>query len=268
MRSLLAGIAVAGLLTLGSTAPAAAQKTADQARLSLGVAAGIAAGTDLWTVNNQPITDTVGLTDYLRISRRLRSSLSVVFHGTYFPGDHWGFTGEAQLLGLGTEDQCTDTSPSGSGRAQVVCNNLQGDNSPASAVALSVGVMYRIASHQVLSPYARLHLGGVISQHSTVRVDGIDDSNPTDPVTIPIFTDPTRRQIMPVVGVGVGFTAAVGPGYQLRWELRDQMVGLDKVTAATAAPGIEPPHKMVLKHIVTVTFGFDVVLERKRGRRY
>ncbi len=268
MRSLLNGIAAAGLLALGAASSLAAQKTADQARLSLGVAAGIAAGTDLWTVSGQPIADTVGLVDYLRLSRRIRSSLSVVFHGTYFPGDHWGITGEAQLLGLGTEDQCTDTAPSGSRRAQIVCNNLQGNTSAASAVALSVGAIYRVASHRVISPYARAHLGAVITQHSTIRVDGIDDTDPNDPVTVPIFTDPTRRQIMPVLGLGVGFTAAVGPGYQLRWELRDQITGVDKVTGSTPMPGLEPPHKMVIKNLITVTFGFDVVLERKRGHRY
>lgn len=268
MRSLLNGIAAAGLLTLGAAVPALAQKTADQARLSLGVGAGVSGGTDLWSVRGQPVSDTVGLSDGLDLQRRIRSSLVVVFHGTYFPGNHWGVTGEAMLLGLGIEDQCTDAMPSGSIRGQVVCRNIQGNQEPASAVALSVGVLYRVASHRVLSPYARAHLGAVISQHSTIRLDGTDDTDPADPVIVPIYSDPTRRQIMPVLGLGVGFTAAVGPGYQLRWEVRDQITGLDKVTGITGVNGAEPPHKLVFKNIFTVTFGFDVVLERKRGHRY
>ncbi|MDF3053848.1 MAG: hypothetical protein K0S19_1953, partial [Geminicoccaceae bacterium] len=29
-----------------------------------------------------------------------------------------------------------------------------------------------------------------------------------------------------------------------------------------------PPHKLVFKHLFSMTFGFDIILERRRGRRY
>lgn len=250
--------------------PAAAQRTADQSRLSLGLAAGATAGTSLWTVAGQPIFDGATLTDTMLITRRLRGSLAVVFHGTYFPGENWGITGEAMLLGLGTEDDCQLTFASGSSRNSQVCSSIRSNSNPASAVALSAGVMYRLWSRRVISPYARVHGGLVISQHSSVQTDGFFRApGEIDDTRVTVFDDPSRARVVPVIGLGGGFTAALGHGYQLRWEIRDNITGVQKVTGPTSgSPNLEPPHKASYRHIMSVTFGFDVVLERRRGRRY
>jgi len=252
-------------------APLAAQATADQARLSLGIAAGVAAGTNLWTINGQEIFDGAFLVDTLRLTRRIRGrALSVVFHGTYFPGEHWGFTGEAMLLGLGLEDDCEITGASGSPRNTQICNSIQQHTSASSAVALSLGAMYRIWSRKVISPYLRTHVGFAISQNSTIQVDAeAITSDPNEPTLITVYNDPGSRQLSPVVGFGIGFTAAVGHGYQLRWEARDNMVYIPRVTGTTSgAPNLEPPHDRAFRHVFSVTVGFDIVLERRRGRRY
>ncbi|MEO8199934.1 MAG: hypothetical protein ABI679_05365 [Gemmatimonadota bacterium] len=261
---------LAALAAGSAAAPLLAQRTADQARLSLGLAAGATAGTSLWSISGQPIFDGASLNDTMLISRRLRGSLAVVFHGTYFPGENWGVTGEAMLLGLGTEDDCRLTFASGSSRNSQVCNSIRGHSSPASAVSLSAGVLYRVWSRHVFSPYARVNGGLVVSQHSSIQTDGFFQSpSEVEPTRATVFDDPTRARVVPVVGVGMGFTAAVGHGYQLRWELRDNITGVEKVTGPTSgAPNLEPPHKLSYRHIVSVTFGFDVVLERRRGRRY
>jgi hypothetical protein len=129
--------------------------------------------------------------------------------------------------------------------------------------------MYRVMSRRIISPYARVNAGLVISQHSTVQMDGFFSDSASDEVRFTVYDDPDRAQATPVLGVGVGFTAALGRGYQLRWELRDNIVGLDRVTAPTfGTPNLEPSHKRGFKHVWSVTFGFDVVLERRRGRRY
>ena len=68
--------------------------------------------------------------------------------------------------------------------------------------------------------------------------------------------------------LGVGTTIAAGKGYQLRWEVRDNIVGIQRVTSATSGPGQVPPHETAYKHIFSLNVGFDVILERQRGRRY
>jgi hypothetical protein len=260
-------MALAAIAMVAGT-PAVAQRTADQARLSLGLSAGVSTGTTLWSITGQPIFTSSVAVDTVGLSRRTRGALAVVFHGTYFPSEHWGFTGEAMLIGLGLEDECQLTFSSGSSRGAEICNSINGDDSPGSAVALSVGTLYRIMSRNVISPYARASAGLVVSQHSTVQLDGFFNSS-GELTRFTVFDDPTRRQVTPVLGLGVGFTAALGRGYQLRWEIRDNIVGIDKVSGTTfGTPNLEPPHKTAFKHVLSVTFGFDVVLERRRGRRY
>jgi hypothetical protein len=261
------------LATLASS-PLLAQRTADQARLSLGLAFGVTSGTDLWRVPNQPIFGGLSLVDTLDIGRRIRPSLAVIFHGTYFPGEHWGITGEAMLIGLGFEDDCEVKFFSGSVSDTEVCNSINGTNTPASAAALSIGTEYRIRSHQTVSPYLRAHVGLVMTQHSPLKMDGTftttdTTSGITTVVLYRLYDDPKQRRIRPVFGLGVGFTALMGRGYQLRIEGRDNITGTERVTGPTfGAPFLVPPSKTVYKHIFSVTFGFDVVLERRRGRRY
>jgi hypothetical protein len=262
---LLALVAIAGLVGT----PLSAQRTADQARLSLGLSAGATTGTTLWSISGQPIFTSSVAVDTVLLSRKTRGALAVVFHGTYFPSEHWGFTGEGMLIGLGMEDHCELSFSSGSSRGAEICNTINGQDTPGSAVALSVGSLYRIMSRRVISPYARLSAGLVISQHSTIQTDGFFSDSSAEEVRFTVYDDPGQAHATPVFGLGVGFTAALGRGYQLRWELRDNIVGLDQVTAPTfGTPNLEPPQNRGWKHVWSVTFGFDVVLERRRGRRY
>jgi hypothetical protein len=262
-------MALAALAAFAGT-PVAAQRTADQARLSLGLAGGATAGTDLWTIHGQPLFDGASQVDTMLISRRIRGQVAFVFHGTYFPGESWGFTGEAMLIGLGFENDCRLTFASGSQRNAEVCNSIRQNPSPGSAVALSLGALYRIWSRKIISPYLRASAGLVVSQHSGVQTQGfVTDTVTNDVVQVTVFADPHKEQVAPALGLGAGFTAALGHGYQLRWEFRDNIAGVDRVTGPTfGVPNLEPPHKVGFRHIFSVTFGFDVVLERRRGRRY
>ncbi|HET6836578.1 MAG TPA: hypothetical protein VFH24_00980, partial [Gemmatimonadales bacterium] len=69
-------------------------------------------------------------------------------------------------------------------------------------------------------------------------------------------------------GLGAGITAVIARGYQLRWEVRDNIVGVQQVTEASPVARVVPPHELTFKHLFSMTIGFDVVLERRRGRRY
>jgi hypothetical protein len=68
---------------------------------------------------------------------------------------------------------------------------------------------------------------------------------------------------------GVGFTArAANGGYQIRIEGRDNIVGYRGVTGATPAGIVTPDTKVRYQHLLSLVLGFEIVLERSRGRRY
>jgi len=60
----------------------------------------------------------------------------------------------------------------------------------------------------------------------------------------------------------------IGRGYQFRFEVRDNWVRIPTVSGPAQRQGLKPPTSTSGKHVLSFTLGFDVVLERKRGRRY
>jgi opacity protein-like surface antigen len=259
-------LVIASLL-LGSTAlPAAGQGKKDQARLVFTVSSGVVIGRHLWSVANEPAEFSVPA-DTFALGRRIRSTLSIGFGASYFPGEHLGWNVEGFLLGLGFEDSCRLAFSSGSADAATTCQSIQGANKSASAVTLSAGPVFRLNSQSLVSPYARANVGAVISNQSSLRTIG---RFPTPDGTAEriVFDDDHNSRVAPAFAIGAGFTAAVAKGYQIRWELRDNIVGIQSVTGSTPHSDLVPPHELTYKHLLSMTIGFDVVLERRRGRRY
>jgi hypothetical protein len=255
-------------LALAAACPAAlaAQRTADQARLVLTVSGGYVGGADLWRVPRQPFAVELQ-TDTFDLDREIRPTLGVAFSGAYFPGEHVGFIGEAFLIGLGYEDACRLVSPTGNAQNAAACTSIQGRQRAATSVVLSAGAIYRINSRRLLSPYARANAGLVFSNQSPLSMTGVVPTG-AGPATAAVYTDDHESRVTPGFALGLGFTAAIGRGYQLRWEVRDNIVGVQAVTGPTEVRGLIPPHRMRYKHLLGFLIGFDVVLERRRGRRY
>lgn len=252
--------------------PAVAQSR-DQARLIINVSAGFIGGRTLWQVDNQPLYDDFGgetLIDTLRISRRSRPTLTLGARGIYFKGDNLGFFGEAFLLGLGYADGCSRRHATSSTRNAEVCSTLDQAESAASAVEVGVGTMYRVASRKTVSPYARASIGIAVASRSPLSVSGFFSSAGANSelVEVPVFTDEGLSQLYLSGTLGAGFTAQIAPGYQLRWEVRDNMVRLPTVAGATVNDGNPPPTTNSVRHLLSMEIGFDVVLERRHGRRY
>ena len=241
-------------------------QTKDQARLIFTISGGVVRGTDLWEVDAQPV-QFVALTDTMALGRQIRSSLALGFTGTYFPGDNLGIAAEAFLIGLGFEDSCRMVFSSGAADVITTCQSIQGATKSASAVSLTAGPVYRFNSRSTFSPYFRGNLGLVFSNQSSIRMVG---HFPTAEGTadLIIYDDDHESRVEPQFALGAGFTAAIAPGYQLRWEIRDNITGVQIVTAATPEARTIPPHETAFKHLFSITIGFDVVLERRRGRRY
>jgi hypothetical protein len=107
----------------------------------------------------------------------------------------------------------------------------------------------------------------VFSNQSPIRTAG-EFPTPNGFSELVVYEDDHQSRVEPALALGAGFTAAVGKGYQLRWEIRDNIVGVQRVTGTTPEARTVPPHERAFKHVFSMTIGFDVVLERRRGRRY
>lgn len=268
-------VALGGVLVLlmAGTAPARAQ-THDQARLIINVFGGFISGSNLWRVNGQPLYDyTFGgepYIDTLTLRRTIRANPMFGARFLMFPGEHVGYFGEAFLLGMGYDDTCGRTYESVSPRNAQVCESINRNQSPSSAVQVGGGVLFRTASQRRISPYARVGAGVGLSSRSPLAMDGTFNSPASDnqQVIVEVFAASNRSQLHPVVNFGAGFTTPVGRGYQMRWEVRDNIVGVNTASGPTSIDGEVPESSLRFRHRFSIEVGFDVVLERRPGRRY
>jgi hypothetical protein len=264
-RLLVLVAAVSGLASLPSRG--LGQATKDQARLVFTVSAGAVGGSKLWSVSNQAV-QFLSPADTFALDRRIRSTLAFGAGGAYFPGENLGFTVEAFLIGLGFEDACRQVFTTGASATAEVCQSIQGKKKAATSVILSGGTMFRLNSRKLFSPYGRVNLGLALSNQSSLRTSGqfVDENGRLGALFV--YSDDHNSRIDPSLALGVGFTAAVGKGSNLRWEVRDNITGVQQVTGNTPIAGFVPPHKRVFKHLFSMTVGFDIVLERRKGKRY
>jgi hypothetical protein len=228
---------------------------------------GAVTGSQLWSSSPQAV-QIVNPADTFALARRIRSTLAVGFGGAYFPGENVGFTVEAFLIGLGFENSCRHLFSSGATAAAQVCQSIQGKEGLATGVILSGGTIFRLNSRKLLSPYGRVNAGLVLSTQSSLRTTGQFINSAGQITDVFIYSDDHNSRVDPSLALGVGFTAAVAKGYSLRWELRDNITGIQRVSGTIPIAGSVPPHERVFKHLFSMTVGFDVVLERRRGRRY
>ena len=243
------------------------QATGDQARLVFTVSAGAVGGSRLWSTSPQA-AQFMTPADTFALDRRIRSTLALGFGGAYFPGENVGFTVEGFLIGLGFEDGCRHLFQSGAAPMVEVCQSIQGRKKAATSVILSGGTIFRLSSRKLFSPYARVNAGFVLSTQSSLRTTGQFINGSGQVTDLFVYSDDHNSRLDPSLALGIGFTAAVAKGYNLRWELRDNITGVQRVTSTIPIAGFIPPHERVFKHLISVTVGFDVVLERRKGRRY
>ena len=256
------------LCLAGAASDLRAQATSDQAQLEFTIGIGqTSGGGQLWRVGNQPFVVGPGIIDTLAVSRTFRRTTNVSFSGTYFPGNHLGFVGEAQLLGLGTEDDCGIRYTQGAIITSDLCSSIRRAERNATSVALSVGAVYRFASRQPVHPYLRLGGGLIATQQSFLKTHG-DVGGSGAPADLVLYDDDNVTTVKPFILFGGGVVAVIGKGFQFRFEAHDNWIRVPAVTGPTIQQGLIPPSTVVAKHLLSFTVGFDIVLERKRGRRY
>jgi hypothetical protein len=265
IRNLAVALAAA-LATLGTPAAALAQRTGDQSRLVFTVSAGYVAGTSLWHVPNQPVAG-----DAFDVGRAIEGRLGGGMAATYYKGEHLGLTADIFAFELAYADGCRVLGTA-SEVNRLGCENIDETERSALAAVLSVGGIYRVASREIVSPFVRVGAGILISNQSSLLTSGLarPASLPSDepPFLVQVYQDDRKSRVGAALQLGVGFTTPISSGFQFRWEVRDNIAGIQKVNGAAAENVLDPPHSIAYKHLFSLIAGVDLVLERARGRRY
>jgi len=241
-------------------------------RLVLSMFGGVSAGRSLWEINRQPLlvlgTELAPEYDTLRLSRSIGAGIVLGVSGTFFRTPHLGISGEIVFLGLGTDDQCTLVfeTPDVFERNRQLCTNISQESASPTTVGFFAGGVYRAAPRGAMTPYLRGQAGLAVRNGSTVETTGsfVDASGTRRRVLI---SDPAGTRILPSAGAAVGLMIQLGPGYQARLELRDQVLPMDRATGPADALGTAPTGTRLIHH-VALTASIDIVLEQRRGRRY
>ena len=258
-----AAVAVALLATLRTSLPA--QATRDRPTLVFTVSAAYLDDVGLWTVPDQPINLDPGEDDHFFLGRGIKRTLGAGFSGTYFKGQHFGLNAEIFLVGLGYEDVCRFVGPVHNADNVQRCDFIDGRDRSAAAVAASVGGIYRFGPQEFISPFVRGSVGALINNQSPLLTTG----ETANGAILTIYDDDNRgTRLRPAFGLGAGATMAMSSAYHIRFEVRDNILGVQAVTGPVSVIGSVPPHETVYKHIFSIMIGLDVVLERVRGRRY
>lgn len=263
-------VALFGALLLVAPPAVGAQATHDQSRLVVGIAGGYVGGSDLWSVDGQRIlTNNPFTPDLFRLTRRIRSNVTMVGQATWFPGSNYGYTVEMGYLGLGTADSCTLQSASGDPLNRLACGAINGTDRPASAVAFGAGMVARPASRSYFQPYARATTGFALMPRSTVGMIGtIGAGDQNTDTAFTVYPRENGSDVKLTGTLALGVATSANPGYQFRLEFRNSWVRLPIVTGTSEYQGVLPPVRTVWKSLPSLVFGMDIVLEKRRGRRY
>lgn len=262
-------------LLLGLAAPLGAQESSEP-RMLLSLFGGVSTGAPLWEVNRQPLfvlgTELAPRYDTLRISRRLNAGFALGITGTVFRSATLGLSGEMLFLGLTTDDACEMAYETPGADAQrrnaQVCSDIAGRSRTPTTVALSFGGMYRPFPRAAVSPYLRAQAGFGIRSGGVVEMTGAFGQGSGRQQRL-VVNGNGGTSIIPTGAIGAGLLTALGPGYQLRLELRNQVMAMPRVTGpADQLNGAAAPTTSTFRQNFVLTAGLDIVLEQKRGRRY
>lgn len=258
-------------------APAMAQ-TPDEPSLAFTISGGRTTGAKLWTIDRQELTATGTNRDTVVLGRRLRPGLQASLGVSYYRSPHFGWNAEVAYFGLNNTQRCelagAAYDPDANNLNSQACPSANGGKKVTSIVAFLVGGTFRLFDETKVQPYIRGNVGLGLMGSSLIETSGIVTSPSclTTDSRCPLQLASERKRVSATLlaSVAAGFAYPLGRGYRVRMEGRDLMVSLPVATgpAPIDPQGYFPPTDRVLKHIPTFTIGFDVLLERRRSRRY
>jgi len=247
----------------------AAGQQGPQANLLLSFFGGVTTGHELWSVARQPVLS-LGppVYDTMALSRATTSGFIAGLSATYFGSGLLGFHGELTYAEHPFDDGCIMLSPAPAPDNDELCQSIQAGTHGGGVVSLMAGVTLRAATRGWIVPYLRGSVGVAAYSSSTVEVAGFFNDTASGNVRERvIIVDNDASRASPSAIVAAGLTAAIGTGYQLRLEVRDLIAGETVLTGSADGLGMAPTETRVSHHL-GLSIGLDIVLERKRGRRY
>lgn len=252
-------------------------QTRQEPNLVFTIAGGLTGSRSLWEVPVQRLPVAPAAEDSFALARRLRPGIVAAVSATYYSSPGFGYTMEVGYFGLQTEARCRPLGPYAPDpdmASQQACDRIQGRHEPSSVVGLQAGAVYRINPAGAFSPYVRALAGVGIVGNSFVQTEAVVTSsacNPGPNCLLALLSEEKRREFSWLGSLALGFVAAASPTYKFRLEVRDLMATLPHVDGpAITTAGTLPfaPVSSRLTHNFVLTAGLDIVLERRRGRRY
>lgn len=248
--------------------PLAAQATGDQARLVFSFFGGYIGGQDLWTVGAQPVIDEDALTDAFALSRKFEPSWTAGLGVTFYRGANIGLTGELQVIDAKMRTSCSVLTQSGSTINPELCESIDGSVRSTLASSFSVGAVFRVLSRESVSPYFRAQGGIYVIGSSTTSVTGSYAGEDGQLRYVDIYPADGDSHLSGQFTLGAGVTIPFAKAYQFRIEGRGISYGVPVVVGPTDRQFIVPPTETRWNTQFELLVGVDLLLERKRGRRY
>jgi len=251
-------------------------QTGPEPTMTLTLFGGASTGHSLWHIGAQPLctlatcSSTLGPQyDTLDLTRDISSSIVIGAAGSYFRNPHVGIEGEIFFLGLPFDDSCRPVYLNADPDSidQQVCDNISAASLSTSAISFSGGLVFRASPSHAISPYLRVGVGIVTYSGGTIEMSGAFRDATGAVFSRSIIDDLHPKTSSVSLQAAIGFTTRISPGYQFRLEARDAIVPLKRAVGAADQLG-QAPTALRTYHRLILTMGLDVVLERKRGRRY
>lgn len=257
-------------MALAVAVPAGAQ-TRDENRMFVSLFGGLVESRDLWRLDAQRVGvlaggNEVGV-DTFRIVRRARPGPILGMNLFMFKNPNLGWGLEFSYIGLGTRDECSVryTSPESALQGNInedYCDQLGGQRSTIGSINFMGGLAWRPWTRAFANPYVRVMAGVADQNGTTIEVDG-----PFSGGNRVLILDPGSSGIRPTGGLALGIMIPTAPGYQFRFEARDQVYWRDVPDGPANELAIAPT-SWKMTHNWILSAAVDIVLERRRGRRY
>ena len=264
----------AGLLMCccAATLPAQTQPPYEPT-LAFSINLGLTSHKDLWSVPRQPQSAPGNAFDTLSLARVIRPGLVAGVTATYFTSRSFGWTAEVTYFGIASEQRCQGPAvfvPDSLNLNEEGCVRANGAHVNTSVVGFLLGASWRMGSADKVQPFARATVGPGIMAASYVNTVGYvtQPSGCASGCLYNLFEEQDPAQFTFVANASAGLSIRMSDAYRVRFEMHDI------ITQVTVATGPHPdnstvgPTSKVTKHIPTLTFGLELLLERRRSRRY
>jgi opacity protein-like surface antigen len=223
----------------------------------------------LWDIPRQPVlvpgTELSPIYDTLHLTRSITTGITLGAGLLYFPTSLLGFELRLSFQGLGVQSACNAAFFYQLGMRhdnESLCSSIQQQSYPLHLYQLTASAVLRAAPRSGVSPFVSAGAGIADINASTVYLEGAD----TNGIRV-VLNDPNPRSIAWVLRLGAGAAVSLGSDYQFYFAVDDMGFQLERVTGPANHLAQAPTAARFFSNAV-FSFGLDIVLGGRRGRRY